>query len=69
MSLVVTLENGSLFTQATGQEKIRIFAESETTFAVREIDARITFARDAAGAVTGLVLHRNGTDRPAPKVP
>ncbi|HKG94151.1 MAG TPA: serine hydrolase [Gemmatimonadaceae bacterium] len=67
-SLVVTREGDGLVTQATGQGKIRIFAESETEFYPRVVDARITFQVDDGGKVTGLTLHQNGRDMPAAKV-
>jgi CubicO group peptidase (beta-lactamase class C family) len=54
--MVVTLENGQLMTQATGQGKIPVFAESETRFFPKVIDAEIEFFRDESGRVTHLVL-------------
>jgi CubicO group peptidase (beta-lactamase class C family) len=54
--MVVTLENGQLMTQATGQGKIPIFAESETKFFPKVIDAEIEFFKGEAGKVTHLVL-------------
>ena len=65
--LVVTVENGQLMTQATGQGKIALFAESETKFFPIVIDAEIDFVKDASGKVTQLVLHQNGHDMPAPR--
>jgi len=65
--LVVTVENGQLMTQATGQGKIALFAESETKFFPIVIDAEIDFVKDANGKVTQLVLHQNGHDMPAPR--
>jgi CubicO group peptidase (beta-lactamase class C family) len=56
--LVVTLEGNQLMTQATGQPKFPIFAESETEFFPKVIDADIEFFRDDKGAVTHLVLHQ-----------
>ena len=61
----VTLENGALFAQATGQGKLPIFPESETKFFYRAVNAQISFTRDATGAVTGLVLHQGGREQPA----
>jgi hypothetical protein len=43
-------------------------AESPVEFFVPAADAEITFTRDAAGAVTGLVLHQYGRQRQAKKV-
>jgi hypothetical protein len=56
--LVVTLEGDQLMTQATGQPKFPIFAESETKFFPKVIDADIEFFRDEKGVVTHLVLHQ-----------
>lgn len=67
-SIAVTLENGSLYVQATGQERFPVFAESETEFFLKVVDAQITFERDEAGVVTGLVLHQAGQHVPGMKV-
>jgi CubicO group peptidase (beta-lactamase class C family) len=62
--LVVTVEDGRLMVQATGQQKLPVFAQSETEFFYKVVDARITFERDADGKATRLVLHQNGQDMP-----
>jgi D-alanyl-D-alanine-carboxypeptidase/D-alanyl-D-alanine-endopeptidase len=67
-SIVVTREAEQLFIQATGQSKLPIFAESETGFFLKAVDAQVSFSRDSAGRVTGLVLHQNGRDVPGEKV-
>jgi CubicO group peptidase (beta-lactamase class C family) len=61
-NLVITLEEGHLFTQASGQPKFEIFPESETKFFVKEVDAQIEFQKDGS-----LVLHQGGHDRPGKK--
>jgi CubicO group peptidase (beta-lactamase class C family) len=66
-SITVSVVDGKLMGLATGQPPFEMFAESTDAFFVRVVDARISFTRDAAGAVTGLVLHQNGRDMPAPK--
>jgi len=60
--LTVTLEDGRLMVQATGQEKFPVFAESETEFFYKVVDARITFEREEDGKVKRLVLHQGGRD-------
>jgi CubicO group peptidase (beta-lactamase class C family) len=65
--LVVTLENGRLMTQATGQGKIPIYPESETKFFPTAIPAEIEFFKDDQGKVTYLILHQNGHEMKAPK--
>ena len=67
-SIVVTLEDGSLFAQATGQATVAMFAESETEFFLRVVDAQVTFERDTHGVVTGLILHQAGANQPGRKV-
>lgn len=62
--LTVTVERGRLMVQATGQEKLPVFAKSETEFYYKVVDARITFERDKDGKVTRLVLHQNGQQTP-----
>lgn len=66
--LTVTREGDRLMTQATGQASIEIFPESETTFFAKVIDAKITFVKDAAGAVTGLTLQQAWQERQAKKI-
>ena len=65
--LTVTVENGAVFVQATGQEKFPVFATARDQFFYKIVEARISFERDDAGKVSGLVLHQNGRDMPAAK--
>lgn len=57
--LVITLEGGQLMAQATGQPKFPLFAESETHFFLKVVDAQVEFGKDEKGA-TYLVLHQGG---------
>ena len=57
-----------LWTQMTGQPPIEQYAERQDAFFSRDVDAQLTFKRDARGAVTGLVLHSLGADFAAPKL-
>lgn len=61
-AITVTEQDGHLYIQATGQERFEAFPETETEFFLKVVDAQITFARDAEGRTTGLVLHQNGRD-------
>ncbi len=67
--LRITLEDGGLQAQATGQPKLPIYAEARDRFFYRAVDARLVFVRDAAGRVAGLVLHQNGREVAARKSP
>ncbi len=60
--LVITLEGDRLMSQATGQGKIPLFAESETKFFPKVMDAGIEFLKDEKGAVTRLVLHQGDVE-------
>jgi hypothetical protein len=61
-SLAVTLEGDQLITQATGQPKFPVFAESETMFFLKVVDAEIEFFKNEKGEVTHLVLHQGGRE-------
>jgi CubicO group peptidase (beta-lactamase class C family) len=61
-SIVMTLEDGHLMTQATNQPKLPVFAESETMFFLKVVDAQVEFIKNEKGEVTNLVLHQNGRD-------
>jgi CubicO group peptidase (beta-lactamase class C family) len=61
-SIAITLENGQLMTQATNQQKLPLFAESETMFFLKVVDAQVEFVKNEKGEVTHLVLHQNGRD-------
>ncbi len=65
--LVITLEGGQLMSQATGQGKFPIFAESETKFFPKVLDAEIEFFKDDKGAVTSLTLHQGPMEMKAPR--
>lgn len=65
--LVMTLEGGQLMTQATGQSKFPLFAESETKFFLKVVDAEVEFFMNEKGVVTHLILHQGGQDGKATK--
>ncbi len=60
--LTVTREGDKLMTQATGQPKVPIFAESEREFFAKVVDAQITFVTDPQGRASELILHQGGRD-------
>lgn len=66
--LEVTAEAGRLFVQATGQDRLEVFAESPTDFFYKVVDAQISFTTGPDGRATGLVLHQNGQDLPGRRV-
>jgi beta-lactamase regulating signal transducer with metallopeptidase domain len=64
----VTRDGGHYFTQLTGQGPVEIFPESQTKFFATVVAAQISFDSDAAGRVTGLVLHQGGMEQHAPRI-
>jgi len=59
-SITVTLEDGHLMGQATGQQKFEMFAESQNIFFLKIVDAKIEFIADPDGNFTKMILHQNG---------
>jgi len=61
--MMIRLEGDHLTTQLTGQQRFPIFAESETKFFLKVVDAQLEFIKDAAGTVTHAVMSQNGRNR------
>jgi len=68
LTIVVTFEDGRLQAQPTGQEKATLYAETETRFFLKVVEAQLTFTKDDSGTVTGAVLHQGGRDTAATKI-
>ena len=64
--IVITLENGQLMSQATGQGKAPLYAESESKFFLKLANAQMEFV-SAGGRVTELVLFQGGQQMRAPR--
>ena len=69
--LTVRADGGRLFVEATGQLEYEVFAENDTNFFYRVVDAQITFDRPDTGVTQPLTLtlHQNGRDRPGRRLP
>ncbi len=65
--IAVTMENGQLITQATGQGKVPLYAESETKFFPTLFPADLEFVKDDKGNVTQLILRQGAHEMKAPK--
>ncbi len=61
--LTFTREDNTLYTQATGQQRLEIVATSDSTFRLLAVDASVTFLRGEGGEVEGAILHQNGDQR------
>jgi len=62
-NLVMTVEDGHLMSQATGQAKFELFAESPTKFFLKVVDAQVEFTPNANGKFD-LILHQGGQKIP-----
>ncbi len=66
--MTVTVEDGQLILQATGQGKLEFFPESPRKFFCKVVDAKITFMKGANGKVNRLILHQNGANQVAKRM-
>ncbi|HEX5152325.1 MAG TPA: serine hydrolase [Parafilimonas sp.] len=66
----ISLENGQLQMEAPegGLPKSPLFAQDETNFYLKVIDARIEFVKDASGNITELIAYYNGKAEVCKKV-
>jgi len=67
--LTVRPDGGRLFIQATRQAEAEVYAESETEFFYRVVDAQVSFARPDGGVAPWLTLHQNGKDMTGRRLP
>lgn len=61
-SVTVSVVDGRLMSKATGQEAAALDSASGDVFVSRQDESRLTFTRGASGAVTGLIVSRDGQD-------
>jgi len=66
--LAVTKEGDRLFTQATGQAKFEVFAETETKFFLKVVEASIEFVKDDTGKFSKLILNQGGRKMEAKRI-
>lgn len=65
----IMLQHGQLFAQLTGQPSFPVYPSAKDEFYYTVVDAQLSFKRDRQGKVDALVLHQNGADRRAPRLP
>jgi hypothetical protein len=69
LDLDVTMPDNALMVRGSGGgNPVHLWPESRDHFFVNEVDAQITFVRDASGTVRGLILHQYGREKQAKKV-
>jgi CubicO group peptidase (beta-lactamase class C family) len=69
MTVEVSRTAAGVQAQLTGQPAFPIYPEGPLAFFWKIVDAQLTFTVDAAGKVTGAVLHQLGQDMPGKRVP
>ena len=65
----VSLDKGQLTVKLAAQPSLPVYASARDAFFYTAVDAQIRFERDADGAVNALVLHQNGVDQRATRLP
>ena len=68
-NFVIDLSNGKLVGHLGADEPKALLAEAPNRLFVRDIDAELRVEYDSAGTVTGLVLHQDGSEQPAKRLP
>jgi CubicO group peptidase (beta-lactamase class C family) len=69
VNMQMRLDGDHLTTQLPGQQAFPVFAESETKFFLKVVDAQVEFFMDASGAVTHAVMYQNGRERKVARLP
>jgi hypothetical protein len=66
--LTVRADGEKLFVKATNQPEFRVYAESETEWKYRVVDASLTFELPETGNSTAVTLHQFGRDMRASRI-
>lgn len=66
-AITITRDGDKLYAQATLQQPLRIYPESQTSFFYKAVDAKLTFELGPDGLAKRLILHQNGRDMPGEK--
>jgi CubicO group peptidase (beta-lactamase class C family) len=67
--VTITREGPHLMSQITGQPAYEVFPSGPLEVFWKVVEAQASFTPGPDGHATGLVLHQNGRDLPAPRVP
>lgn len=66
-NIAISVEDGKLYAQATGQKKLRLYAERNNLFFFKVVDAEINFLSNDNDVVDRLTLKQGGRLMTAPK--
>jgi D-alanyl-D-alanine-carboxypeptidase/D-alanyl-D-alanine-endopeptidase len=66
--IIISLKNGSLYCQATGQNEFELFPKSPVRFFLKSPPAEFEFVKNSSGQIEKLVLFQGGNEYPGRKV-
>jgi D-alanyl-D-alanine-carboxypeptidase/D-alanyl-D-alanine-endopeptidase len=66
--IAITLEDGHLYAQLTGQGRFEVLPETQTRVFWKVVDAQLDFVVGADGKARSAILHQNGHNAPAPRL-
>ena len=67
-SFSISFNDGKLFCQATAQPKFELVPISESEFMLKEVNAKISFSKNANQEIEKLILHQGDREIPAQKI-
>jgi CubicO group peptidase (beta-lactamase class C family) len=67
-NIQVTLKDGQLFGQGTGQPPFQMFPRSSSRFFLKAVEAEVEFFKDTTGAVKEMILYQGGRELKGAKV-
>lgn len=66
--ITITVEDGRIYEQVTGQERFEIFPEAPGKFFLKVVDAQMSFVKNEQGNIHQLILHQYGREITAKRV-
>lgn len=67
-SITITVSNGRIYEQATGQGKAEIFAEQKDVFFLKVVEAKLKFVRNENNEIVSMILLQGGQEMEGKKV-
>jgi CubicO group peptidase (beta-lactamase class C family) len=67
-NIIITSNNGKLYAEATGDAKYELLPLSPTEFLINELNANLTFRKDASGKVNAIHVKFRGDERDAVRI-
>ena len=67
--ITISREATQMFAQATGQDRLELFASAPAEFFLTVVDAQISFVVGKSGRAEALILHQNGHDSRGKRLP